>query len=41
MVEAEPVGRSSLHYRVHDAKSGRIVEGHADVGELRGRQPWG
>jgi nitrite reductase/ring-hydroxylating ferredoxin subunit len=41
MVEAEPLLRSSLHYRSYDAKSGAIVEGHADIGALRRLQPWG
>jgi hypothetical protein len=40
MVEAQPLGRSTLHYRIVDAKTGPIEEGHADVGDLRARQPW-
>jgi hypothetical protein len=41
MVEAQPLGRPTLHYRILDAKSGLLEEGHADVRELRSRQPWG
>jgi hypothetical protein len=40
MVEAQPVGRSTLHWRIHDAKAGLLEEGHANVHELRKRQPW-
>ena len=41
MVEAQPLGRSTLHYRIHDAKTGLLEEGHADVNALRARHPWG
>jgi hypothetical protein len=41
MVEAQPLGRSTLHYRILDANTGLLDEGHADVNELRTRQPWG
>jgi hypothetical protein len=41
MVESQPFGRSTLHYRIHDAKTGLIEEGHAHVRDLRARQPWG
>lgn len=41
MVEAQPLGGSSLHYRIHDAKTGLLEEGHADVRQLRNRHPWG
>jgi hypothetical protein len=40
MVESQPCGRSTLHYRVLDAKTGLIEQGHVDVRELRARQPW-
>jgi len=40
MVEAQPLGRPTLHYRILDAKKGLLVEGHADVRQLRARQPW-
>jgi hypothetical protein len=39
-VESQPLGRSTLHYRIADAKSGPRDEGEVDVGELRKRQPW-
>jgi hypothetical protein len=41
MVEAQPLGRSTLHYRILDAKTGLLDQGHADVNDLRTRQPWG
>jgi hypothetical protein len=41
MVEAQPLGRPTLHYRILDAKTGLMEEGHADVSELRARHPWG
>jgi hypothetical protein len=41
MVEAQPLLGSTLHYRIHDAKTGLLEEGHADVNELRARHPWG
>jgi hypothetical protein len=41
MVEAQPLGQSTLHYRILDAKSGLMDQGYADVDELRHRQPWG
>ena len=40
MVEAQPLGGASLHWRLHDAATGLIEEGHAKVSELRERQPW-
>ena len=40
MVEAQPFFGSSLHYRIHDAKTGLLEEGHADVKALRARHPW-
>jgi hypothetical protein len=39
-VEAQPLGRSTMGYRIHDAKSGLMEEGELDVRELRQRQPW-
>jgi hypothetical protein len=40
MVEAQPLGRSTLHHRVLDAKRGLLEEGHSQVSDLRARQPW-
>lgn len=40
MVEAQPLGRSTLHYRIHDAKRGLIEDGHVSISDLRTRQPW-
>ena len=41
MVEAQPLGRPTLHYRIHDARTGLLEEGHVPVSELRAAQPWG
>jgi hypothetical protein len=40
MVEAQPLFKGTLHYRIHDAKTGLLSEGHASVASLRSRQPW-
>jgi Transmembrane protein of unknown function (DUF3556) len=40
MVEAQPLGKGTLHYRIVDAKAGLLEEGHADVAPLRRAQPW-
>jgi hypothetical protein len=40
MVESQPLGRHTLHYRIRDAKTGELEHGEADVRELRKRQPW-
>ncbi len=39
-VEGQPLGRSTLAYRVVDAKTGVIEKGELPVAELRTRQPW-
>ena len=39
-VEAQPLLGSSLHWRVVDAKTGLIDEGHAELSELAQRKPW-
>ena len=39
-VEAQPLGRSTLAYRIVDAKAGVIEKGSLPVRELRERQPW-
>jgi hypothetical protein len=41
MVESQPLGRPTLHYRILDAKTGLLEEGHAEVSALRAQQPWG
>jgi hypothetical protein len=40
MVEAQPFGRRTISYRIHDAERGKLAQGEIDVGELRQRQPW-
>ena len=39
-VESQPMGRSTLHYRIADAKSGLREQGHVEVSDLLKRQPW-
>ncbi len=39
-VESQPLGRSTLRYRILDAKTGLMEAGDLDVRELRQRQPW-
>lgn len=39
-VEAQPLGRQTLEYRIHDARTGLIEKGELDVNALRARQPW-
>jgi hypothetical protein len=41
MVESQPLGRGTLHYRILDAKTGPLQEGHVEIEALRRRQPWG
>lgn len=39
-LEAQPLGRSTVTFRIHDAKTGLIERGDLEVAELRTRQPW-
>lgn len=39
-VESQPLGGSTLAYRIVDAKTGPRDQGELDVSELRSRQPW-
>jgi hypothetical protein len=41
MVESQPFGRSTMAYRIVDAKDGEIEAGTVDIRELRRQQPWG
>jgi hypothetical protein len=41
MVESQPFGRSTMAYRIVDAKDGEIEAGTVDIAELRTQQPWG
>lgn len=40
-VESQPLFDPTLHYRIHDAKTGLIAAGRARIDALRERQPWG
>jgi hypothetical protein len=39
-VESQPLGRSTLAYRIVDSKTGMIEAGELPVAELGSRQPW-
>jgi hypothetical protein len=39
-VEAQPLGRSTLEYRIVDANTGLLERGELEVSALRERQPW-
>jgi hypothetical protein len=39
-VEAQPILGSTLHWRIVDAKSGVLEEGHAELSDLAKRKPW-
>ncbi len=41
MVESQPLFKSTLAYRIHDANRGLMESGHVSVNDLRTRQPWG
>jgi hypothetical protein len=40
-LESQPLGRSTLDYRIVDAKTGILHSGSLSVDELRTLQPWG
>jgi hypothetical protein len=40
MIEAQPLGRSTLAYRIVDAKTGSIDTGEVALADLLSRQPW-
>src|SRR5215831_14375312 len=39
-VEAQPLGKKTLEYRIHDARTGLLDSGYLDIRDLRRRQPW-
>jgi hypothetical protein len=39
-VEAQPILGSTLHWRLNDAKTGLLAEGHATLDVLAKRKPW-
>ncbi|MFO7566792.1 MAG: DUF3556 domain-containing protein [Enhygromyxa sp.] len=39
--ESQPLGRSTMAWRIADAASGPIAAGEVKISELRARQPWG
>src|SRR5258708_7923341 len=40
-VASQPLGKSTLSYRIVDASSGRLEAGEVQVRDLLNRQPWG
>jgi hypothetical protein len=40
-LESQPAGRPTLHWRIVDAASGRLAEGHVRATDLLALQPWG
>jgi transmembrane protein DUF3556 len=40
VVESQPLHRSTLHWRIFDAKRGLLAEGHAHLDDLARRAPW-
>ncbi len=40
-VESQPLGQTTLEYRICDAASGELERGELDVAGLRAMQPWG
>ncbi|MEW2155422.1 DUF3556 domain-containing protein [Streptomyces sp. NPDC007189] len=40
VLESQPTHRQRQHYRIVDAASGLVEEGHVNVGEMVTRQPW-
>jgi hypothetical protein len=40
VVESQPLGRATLHYRICDARAGLLDEGDLEIGTLRAAQPW-
>ncbi len=39
-VEAQPILGSTLHWRIVDASTGTLAEGHAELADLARRKPW-
>ncbi|TGK00139.1 hypothetical protein EHQ53_04815 [Leptospira langatensis] len=39
-LEGQPLGQSTLHYRIHDAEKGLIEDGKIQVNDLKDLQPW-
>jgi len=39
-VESQPLGRTTMAYRIHDAATGLLDAGTVDVREMQQRQPW-
>jgi len=41
MVESQPLIKTTMHYRILDAHTGLLDQGHVHIAELRKLQPWG
>jgi hypothetical protein len=40
MLESQPVGKGTQHYRIHDAATGLVEQGYVKVADMVVRQPW-
>lgn len=40
-LESQPLHRQTMHWRIVDAATGQIDEGHVAIADLRALQPWG
>jgi hypothetical protein len=40
VVESQPLHRTTLHWRIYDARRGLLDEGHAHLDDLARRAPW-
>jgi hypothetical protein len=41
IIESQPAGKATMHWRVVDAARGQLAEGHIKVRDLLDMQPWG
>ncbi|TGN04020.1 DUF3556 domain-containing protein [Leptospira dzoumogneensis] len=39
-IEGQPLGKSTINYRIHDAEKGLIEDGKIEVADLKELQPW-
>ena len=39
-IESQPLGKSTLDYRICDASTGELERGQVQISDLRARQPW-
>ena len=39
-VESQPLNGPTMHWRVYDAATGKLAEGHTTIADYEGHQPW-